>query len=172
MYAIEIKPAIEWIHGRVEQKVTPQRRHAILQARLVGILALCAGSRGDVGTEWRFFFPDIPEKTTLVPDVAYVSYDRLRTLDDDSAERPPFAPDVAIDIRSPSSRFAIIAEKIEIYLAYGSILVLDVDAENKSVTAHTPAGVTVYATGTFRSDAVPWFAFDVDALFSGLEIPR
>lgn len=172
MYVMEIKPAVEWIRGRVEQKVTPQRRHGILQRRLAEALARCAGNRGDVATEWRFFFPDIPQKTTLVPDVAYVSYDRLRTLDDDGVERPPFAPDVAIEIRSPSSRLPTVAEKIEIYLACGSVLVLDVDPDAKTITSHTHDGVEVDNCGTFRSDAVPWFTFDVDALFSGLEIPR
>lgn len=173
MYEIEeIKPAVEWIHGRPEQKVTPQRRHGILQLRLGAILANCAAGRGDVASEWRFFFPEVPEKTTLVPDVAYVSYERLRTLDDTAAERPSFAPDIAIEIRSPSSRLPTIAEKIELYLRYGSVLVLDIDPDSKTVHAHTSHGVVTHRTGTFANHEVPWFTFDIDALFSGLEIPR
>ena len=55
----EVKPAIESIRGRWEQKTEPRRRHAILQVRLAMTVSQWAGDRGDVGTEWRFYF--LPE---------------------------------------------------------------------------------------------------------------
>lgn len=55
----------------------------------------------------------------LLPDVAFVTADRLAALSARDQQRPPFAPDVAIEIRSPSDRERNIARKIELYLARG-----------------------------------------------------
>jgi len=74
----EIKPAIESIGGRWMQKVSPQSRHSVLQARLGALLGTWAGRRGQVGTERRcYFLPQGERWSSLVPDVAYFSYERL-----------------------------------------------------------------------------------------------
>ena len=50
----EAKPALEWIGGRAVQKVSPKRRHAILQLSIGGALKAWARGRGEAGSEWRF----------------------------------------------------------------------------------------------------------------------
>ncbi len=74
----ETKPATEWILGRPVQKVSPRYTHACLQAAIVAWLRTWARGRGRVGTEWRVWLTpgDEPERY-LVPDVMYISYDRL-----------------------------------------------------------------------------------------------
>src|SRR5579864_6084136 len=52
----EAKPALEWVNGRVLQKESPQRKHAVAQGRFWGALDAWARERGSgmVGTEWEF----------------------------------------------------------------------------------------------------------------------
>jgi hypothetical protein len=80
-HAIDQKPYTELLAGRAVRKVSPQRRHAILQPRLAMLVARLAGKRGDVGTEWRFYMnaPGDP-RTSLVPDIAFVARERLDAL--------------------------------------------------------------------------------------------
>ena len=110
-----------------------------------------------------------------MPDVAYVSYDRLRPLTDEQAEEPPFAPDVAAEVRSPSHRRGLAAKKVRQYLAHGGVLVLDVDPYARAIRAHArdAAGPASYRLGErFNSESLPWLQSDVDELFVNIDIPR
>src|ERR1700729_2450854 len=101
------KTYVESIRGRREAKVSPKRRHALVQARVARILEDWAGDRGEVGVEWRFYLLEDRAQSSLVPDVAYVSFERLpRSLPDDARERPRFAPDIAVEIISPGDRMS------------------------------------------------------------------
>ncbi|MFY9630380.1 MAG: Uma2 family endonuclease, partial [Candidatus Cybelea sp.] len=71
----------------------------------------------EVGPEWRFrIAPPGEVRRPLVPDVAYVSNERLRPLNDEEVETPPLAPDVAVEILSPGDRRADLEDKIGVYL--------------------------------------------------------
>ncbi|HLI94954.1 MAG TPA: Uma2 family endonuclease [Candidatus Baltobacteraceae bacterium] len=167
---LEDLPEIEYIDGKGYRKVSPKRTHAIVQAALLGIFSRCAQQRGSVGPEWRFH---LTSKTSLVPDVSFVSYERLRTLSDEEAEEPPFAPDIVAEVRSPSNRAAPLAAKTRLYLEHGALLVLDVHPKTRAIRAHTKAGVAAYRCGErFTCESVPWLVFEVDELFEKLDIPR
>jgi Uma2 family endonuclease len=132
------------------------------------ILTAWAGERGEVGVEWRFHLdPDAQRENCYVPDVAYVSLKRLAPLDDERAEEPPFAPDIAVEIRSPGDRERNVAKKIERYLEYGAALVLDVDPSSATIVAHARDGVSRF-TGddTFRHHAATGLTFTVAAYFA------
>lgn len=163
-------PEIEYVSGRAFRKVSPKRIHAIVQVACSVMLKRCAGRRGAVGTEWRFH---LRSGTSLVPDVAFVSFERLRVLTDEQADEPPFAPDVAVEVRSPSRRPAVAEEKVRHYLTHGSKLVLDVDPAERAVHAHSAEGVRTFITGdAFACKAVSWLRFDIDELFANIDIPR
>lgn len=163
-------PEIEYVSGRPFRKVSPKRIHAIVQVACSVIVKRCAGRRGAVGTEWRFH---LRPGTSLVPDVAFVSFERLRTLTDEQADEPPFAPDIAVEVRSPSRRPAVAEEKVRHYLAHGSKLVLDVDPAERAVHAHSADGMRTFSSGEgFASELVSWLQFDVDELFANIDIPR
>lgn len=87
------KPYIEYLAGRAVPKVSPKRRHGIVQGRLWAIVRECAGSRGDVATEWRCYLGAEPHRSSLVPDVAFVLNERFAGLTEDEREMPQFAPD-------------------------------------------------------------------------------
>jgi Uma2 family endonuclease len=169
-YAIDEKPYTEFLAGRAVRKVSPQRRHALLQARLAALVTNLAGARGDVGTEWRFYMnPPGDPRTSLVPDVAFVTRERLDALAPAQREQPPFSPDVAIEIRSPRDRIADVEWKMRAYLEMGGTLALDVIPESEEIRAYTAADMKTFGHGDrFVCDAVPWLTFDLAALFAGL----
>ena len=169
-HAIDQKPYTELLAGRALRKVSPQRRHAILQPRLAMLVARLAGSRGDVGTEWRFYMsaPGDP-RTSLVPDIAYVARERLDALTPEKREQPPLSPDVAIEIRSPDDRLVNVEWKMHAYLEMGGTLALDVLPEREEIRAFTCEGMKIFGHGgRFACEAVPWLEFDVAEVFAGL----
>ncbi len=160
-------PEIEFLDGHPYQKVSPKRTHALVQAALLRVLGDCAVGRGEVGPEWRFALGAVDiTYTEFVPDIAFVSYERIRPLNDDDAEEPPFAPDIAIEVRSPSNRAAYIAQKMLRYLKCGSVLVLDVDPAKRTIVAHAASGVRTFTEADrFEHEAAPWFSFEVGSIF-------
>jgi Uma2 family endonuclease len=168
------KPETEWILGRAVRKVSPFRTHALLQGRLVALLARWAEGRGEVGTEWRFRIAPAGEiRRPLVPDVSYVSYERLRDLEGYDLELPPFAPDVAVEILSPGWRRAHLEHKIGVYLAGGSQLVIVVDPAAREARLHDARGErAVRGDEAIEHAALPGFSLALPALFAVLERPR
>ncbi len=170
----ETKPALEWILGRAVQKVSPKRRHALLQAWWGERLRAWAHGRGEVGSEWRFrIAPPGEIIRPFVPDVAYLSYERMGDATDDELETPLMAPNVAVEILSPADERRYVDHKIDVYLAAGADAVIVVDSIAETVTVHDTHGVDVFSgTRTFSHPALAGFAFRVDEMFDTLRRPR
>ena len=119
------KPYIEYLDGKAYPKaMSPKARHSIVQGAALTILRRCSAGIGIAGTEWDFQLGVADGTQTLfVPDVAVLMLERLRSLPESEREQPPFAPDVAVEVRSPSYRPAFAAEKIVRYLRTGAVLV-------------------------------------------------
>jgi Uma2 family endonuclease len=167
----ETKPATEWLLGAPVQKVSPKRKHSALQGELDYRLVPWARGRGRVGPEWRFWLqPPGEESRYLVPDVAYLSYDRLSRESHDAADEPRIAPDAAFEILSPSDRDVHVAHKIDVYLRSGTLLVAVIDPAQRTVRLIDRDGERILAPGeTFRHAALPDFAFDVAEFFAILD---
>jgi Uma2 family endonuclease len=105
----------------------PFPRHAQIQARLTRVLAEFVDSRGlgVVLTEGGFLLSRNPD-TVRAPDVSFV---RAARFDVEEAERGYFrgAPDLAIEILSPSNRPGDTHAKVADYLASGATLVWVID---------------------------------------------
>jgi Uma2 family endonuclease len=146
----EFKPAIEMVRGRWEQKMSPRRRHALLQVRLGTVLTQWAGERGEVGSEWRcYILPAAEQPSSLVPDVAYFSFERMPVECGELREKPTIAPDIAVEILSPDDRRSLLEEKVAIYLANGSRLVIVADPAARVVEMREPD-----ASQTFREPEI------------------
>ena len=170
---LQDKPYVEYLDGKAYPKaVSPKARHSIVQGTAFTILRRCSAGIGLAGTEWDFRLGAADgTQTMFVPDVAVVLLERLRSLPEPEREQPPFAPDVAVEVRSPSYRPAFAAEKIVRYLRTGAVLVLDVDPMKRAVFAHSGGGVRTFgANDRFTHEVAPWLAFDVAELFSDLDL--
>jgi Uma2 family endonuclease len=170
------KPATEWVNGRALQKVSPQERHSRAQSRMLVALMAWAEKKGAgrVGTEWEFKVTPPHEATRpLVPDVAFLSFDRLGYEHEEAAQIPYMAPDAAIEVLSPGDRRADIEEKVRVYLAAGSALVLLVDPVERTFTACDAEGVRRFSGDEdFMHRALPGFVVRVSAIFEPLKPKR
>ncbi len=166
----DTKPETEWVRGRPLQKVSPQRTHSWLQGALTIELTRWAAGRGGVGPEWRFrIAPPGEMRRPLVPDVAYVSNERLDALSGADLEVPPIAPDVAVEILSPGDRRIDLDDKIHTYLRAGSALAIVVDPMPRIVELHDAHAVSVLQEGdVIEHAAMPGFRYPVRALFAVL----
>lgn len=136
----ETKPATEWINGRALQKMTPRERHAHAQLRFAGALLEWADSRASrrVGTEWDFrVAPPGEPSRPLVPDVAYIAYERRD-----------------------------VEEKVRVYLAAGTEVVFLVRPLVKSVDARDSHSTTTFIeSDIIRHPALPDFEIQASRLF-------
>jgi Uma2 family endonuclease len=164
-------PVVEYLDGERRRKVSPRSKHARVQGLMMLILEQCGSTVGLAGTEWDFRIGVVDDSESfLVPDVAFLSFERLRALEKPDRAEPPIAPDIAVEVWSPRNDRAFLQRKIAKYLANGSALVLDVDPRVRTIVAHAVAGVRTYAEADrFTHPAVPWLAFDVREAFKGLE---
>jgi len=166
----EVKPAIESVGGRWVQKVSPRRTHAALQKRLLYLFDAWAGVRGEAYAEWRFAFdPAGDERSSLVPDVGYLSFARAPSDRPQQREVPLVAPDIAVEVLSPGDWRGLIDDKIRLYLEGGTALVIIVDPRTRTVESHERSGTATFGEGDVaRSRAFDDLAVDVSALFRGL----
>ena len=168
-----VKPALEWVNNRVLQKVSPKRKHALAQSRFASALSVWAdaGGYGMVGTEWRFQVQPTGEiSRTLVPDVAFLSYDRMPVEELETTDIPRMAPDVVVEIRSPDDREEDIEEKVRVYLKAGTSVVFLVDTDRKIITVRDRHGSRVVSHAErVTHKAVPGFSTEAKTLF---ELPR
>jgi Uma2 family endonuclease len=164
----EAKPAFELIDDRLCQKVSPQYDHGRLQLILAGRMATWARGRGRVATEWRCYL-DVAG-ASLVPDVAYVSYERLPRERRAEAQQPHLAPDVAIEILSPDDWRQQIDRKIQLYLENGTRLVIEIDPGRRLIVTHDANGTTTYADhDVLEHPSMPEFRLSLDELFAALD---
>jgi Uma2 family endonuclease len=108
-------------------------------------------------------FPD--RDTVRAPDAAVVLRERLDALPRGFI---PLAPDLAVEVLSPSDRLADALEKVRMYLDAGVRLVWLVDPDVRSVTAYRPgaAPVTLHAGDTLDGgDVLPEFRLPLTSIF-------
>ncbi|HLJ83308.1 MAG TPA: Uma2 family endonuclease [Candidatus Eremiobacteraceae bacterium] len=171
----EVKPALEWIGGRAVQKVSPQRKHALAQTRFAMALEAWAraGGRGTVGTEWEFRLKPAGEaRRPLVPDVAFISFERLPYEDEAASDIPHVAPEVVVEVLSPNDRRSDIEEKIRVYLECGTAVMFLVDTESQTVTIRDASRTMGLSRGDILSHhAMPGFSLRASELFDRIS-PR
>lgn len=161
----------ERLDGAVYPKVSPRTIHSLVQGAVGRLLWFQGRGHGKVGPEWKFRVGRVDGTDSwLLPDMAFVSNERLRTLAGEDRDEPPFAPDIAVEVRSPSERRSLRERKVVRYLATGSVLVLDVDPQRRVVHAIDAVGERELGEGEcLRHAAFPWLAMDVCAVFEDLD---
>ncbi len=168
------EPETEWVRGRPLQKVSPKRDHSRVQGELGALLTAWSRGRGEVGPEWRFRIAVAGEaRRPLVPDLAFVAFERLRGLTHEEIQAPPFAPTVAVEILSPGDDSLDVVSKIDVYLRGGSSLVIVVNPKQRDMVLHDAAGATTFAADDIvRHHALPDFELPLRPFFcAALDLP-
>jgi len=163
----EVDAREELVRGDVIREPLPAFGHGTVAVRISWLLYTWVRSSGPSPSPARvvdhcgFVLARDPD-TVRGPDVAYVSSERLATGVTDG----PFfegAPDLAVEILSPSNRPREVAEKIREYLEAGAGRVWVVDPKRKTVTVHGPARTP----RTFGPDDV----LDGEEVLPGFTVP-
>jgi Uma2 family endonuclease len=126
-------------HGEPVAVTRPKLKHSLVQRNLRELLTPCAEPGSYVDTE--LAYRPLPEYELWVADVAYVSAERFRQADPDDNIRG--APELVVEVLSPSNTAAEISEKVQICLANGSREFWVVDVDRQQVKVTTPDGHTV-----------------------------
>lgn len=144
---------IELVRGRLVREPRPATLHGRVLATLTRLLDahVVATSAGTVLTDTGFITERDPD-TVLGPDLAFVSAARLPA--DPYAEAfLSGAPDLAIEIVSPSNRLSALRRKAGAYLRAGARLVWIVQPRARSVTVHRADVTTAVYTDDMTLDA-------------------
>ncbi len=128
----------ELVEGAVVEMPTPGGVHNYIAFTIARVLAAYVDTNplGFVfGDNMGYILQRSPD-TVRIPDASFISFARGgRTL---PRRDWPLAPDLAVEVVSPTNREAEVREKVQEYLAAGTSLVWVVRPEAQSVTAHTP----------------------------------
>jgi len=131
--------AYELHNGKVVAVTFPKSRHWGLQVRLVRLLEPKLRKFGEVGME--FAFRPVAEFTLLAAEVAAVSRARFDAIDPEDNLRG--APDLVIEIKSPSNTMARFRERAAQCLANGTVQFWILDQGRKSVVVIHRDGRTI-----------------------------
>jgi len=159
----------ELLAGFVLSEPHPGSRHGRVIARLVRLIENFVEPRqlGFTLTGEAGYVLATDPPTVLIPDVSYLSFARGK--DHVEATTPfPGAPDLAIEVLSPSNRPAEIRRKVSTYLSAGCPLVWVVDPKHRTVTIHAgpDAGTVLWEDNVLEGGAViPGFSIPVRELF-------
>ena len=145
--------------------------HGSIATRLLGVLYAWVQERGAgelFDSSTGFLLRRHPD-TVRSPDVAFVRAERLP-----GGVQPgfvPLAPDLAVEILSPSNSAAEMNHKLADYFRHGTRLVWVVDPDARTVTTYAAGAVPRRLGGDDPlegGDVLPGLAVPVAALFAGL----
>lgn len=164
---------LELVAGRLHEMTLASGGHGRIEMNFAVALAVHVRARalGVVFPSDTGFVLQRGPDTVRAPDVAFVAAGRLPAAGVSWRGFLELAPDLAVEIRSPSDRTRGSRAKVAEYLAAGVRAVWTVDPPRRSVTVHAPgAAPRVLAEGDVLEggDVVPGFRCTVAELFEGL----
>jgi Uma2 family endonuclease len=150
----------ELIDGQAVPKMSPKLFHSLVQLALVNLLKEWHQDRGIACQEWAVILKRQGKDWVFVPDVTYISFERLG--EDWLQDRAcPIAPELIVEIISPGQSFGDLAEKAVDYLQAGVLRVWVVDIHARTITVFYPDA----PPQTKRGDATL-----TDTLLEGLQL--
>jgi len=167
------KPYQEWLLGRAVEMTGGGYKHAATKGWLGVRLTHWAEGRGYAGMSWTFrLAPRGEVRRPLIPDLAYLSYERARALSGEELEMPPIAPDAAFEILAPEDVPAHLHHKLDVYLAAGASAVVFADPYAGSISVHDASGGRTLRPGeAFAHAALPGFTFTVEEMLAEARFP-
>lgn len=127
----------ELVKGALRETIPTSILHGIIAGRIAGLLAffLMQNNLGEVLTAETGFKLFVNERTVRVPDVAFLSKEKIANVEDFSKFYDG-TPDLAVEVISPSESYDEVQEKLEDYLAAGVKMVWIVRPKQKTVTVY------------------------------------
>jgi Uma2 family endonuclease len=131
-------------HGVLVKRVPPKHSHHLIQRQLRRLLESAADDAGEITNE--FGFRGLPEYEYRIADVAFVSKTRWDRISPEGNLEG--APDIVIEVLSPSNSAAEMLDTEQLCLGNGSHEFWLVDPDRRQVRISTPDGRAVtYKSG-------------------------
>jgi len=124
------------------------------------------------GADTGFILSRNPD-TVRAPDAAFVRKERLVEIDAEGFL--PLAPDLAVEVVSPSNTVNEMSRKVQEYLDAGTAIVWVVEPQRRQVTVYTPDVIArIYRDGDVLDggDVLPGFTLSVTYIFDGPRATR
>jgi Uma2 family endonuclease len=167
---LDRKPYLEFVDGHVEEKMSPQQDHSLLQVKLAAaLIGFAEPSRlGLVFSELRCTFGG----RSILPDVAVLAWDRLVFGPGGRLVNVPTgAPDLHVEVLSPDQSRRDVRDRLAHSISHGARLGWFLDPERESVEVFRPGAApeTLPADGVLAGEPVlPGFALPVAEIWSWL----
>jgi len=132
----------ELLNGDLYEMTPPSHKHAAISSRILNAIRRYLDVH-DIGVAYGDNTGyDLPTGDTLIPDASFIAYDRLPPED----EPLKIAPNLAIEVMSPSHTDAQINVKVDTYLMSGTRLVWVIYPERRIVSVYYRQldGTTIY----------------------------
>ncbi len=126
-------------HGELVSLTRPKFKHHLIQSRIRDLLKALAPPGAFL--EYEVAFRALPEHELRVADVAYLPAERASEVDRNDNVRG--APDLVIEVLSPSNTVAEIYDKERLCLENGAQEFWVVDPDRRQVKISTPDGRTI-----------------------------
>ena len=159
----------ELIRGVLCETVSVGKVHSFVAGNIITAFNIHVKPRrlGRVGgTDGGVLIERNPD-TVREPDVFYISAERL-PLDDQSDGYLEVAPELVVEIISPSDSQREVNDKTQMWLALGVLMVLEVYPAEQAVMAHRPGAPAVTLTGDGEldcGDVLPGFSLPLREIF-------
>lgn len=164
---------LELVDGEVVLKMSPKFFHSRLTSAFWAELSSWSSGIGQVAIEWSVVLERAGQAWVPVPDLLYVSYDRLAV--DWLEDAPcPVLPELVIEIVSPEQTFNQLAQKATDYLSADLDRVWVVYPPMRSITVFFPdrPPETYQSDRLLTDDIFPNLAVTAEQFFVKAGIPR
>lgn len=158
----------ELVDGELKPKMSPTTPHSRAQKHLVRFLDdWCEETgAGEVNPEWTLTLERQGVDWAPVPDVAFISRERIPT--DWDGEGPcPAIPELAIEIISPGQSFGELTQKATDYLTAGvdRVWVVDTKAQSLTIFSQDALPQTLRAEEVISDSLLPGLVLPIIRLF-------
>ena len=162
----------ELVDGQAIPKMSPKFFHAKLTRVLLNLIEQSCDRKGEVCPEWAVALTRRGRDWMPIPDILYISYERLPANWDEN-EACPVAPDLVIEIISPGQTFGQMAAKAKDYLDAKVLRVWVLDSKARSITVFYPdAAPQTYMGEELLTDSLfEGLEFTVEQVFQKAKIP-
>ncbi|BBD65340.1 hypothetical protein NIES4072_09920 [Nostoc commune NIES-4072] len=162
----------ELVDGQAIPKMSPKFFHAKLTRVLLNLIEQWCEGKGEVCPEWAVALTRRGRHWMPIPDILYISNERLPANWDED-EACPVPPDLVIEIISPGQTFGQMAAKAKDYLDAKVLRVWVVDSKARSITVFYPdaAPQTYMGEELFKDSLFEGLEFTVEQVFQKAKIP-
>lgn len=159
----------ELIEGELKRMSPGGYKHGVTIGRFTGRLQVYVedNNLGEVcGAETGFLTSTNPDNI-IAPDVAFISNQRASQITNPDSYST-IAPDLAVEVISPSETPKNIQKKVDKWFAFGVIVLILIDPKKRFVRVHRSSSnfVALHENDTLvLDDILPGFSFPISRLF-------